>query len=106
MTPASGAALMWLVRNRLVLDLGLDQRDDVHLVSLRRVPRRPGADHAPAVRASWTSRTTPRWSRHVTARPPTHREPLDIDPLIRDRCATTSPAKLDAAAGALHARRA
>jgi hypothetical protein len=33
LTPADGAALFWLMRNRLVFDLGLDQREDVMLVS-------------------------------------------------------------------------
>lgn len=33
LTPADGAALFWLTRNSLVFELGLDQRDDVLLVS-------------------------------------------------------------------------
>jgi Sulfotransferase domain len=33
LTPADGAALFWLTRNSLVFDLGLDQREDVLLVS-------------------------------------------------------------------------
>ena len=33
LTPADGSALFWLTRNSLVFELGLDQRDDVMLVS-------------------------------------------------------------------------
>lgn len=33
LTPADGAALFWLTRNSLVFELGLDQREDVMLVS-------------------------------------------------------------------------
>ena len=41
MTPASAAALFWLVRNSLYFDLGLDQRADVLLSSYDAPGRRP-----------------------------------------------------------------
>ena len=86
MTPASGAALMWLIRNRLYFELGLD----------RATGRAPGV----ATTTSSPTRTRPcagcaafldfpydpALVGHVTARPPVLREPLDIDPRIRDAC--------------------
>jgi hypothetical protein len=41
LTIESAAALFWLVRNRLFFDLGLDRRDDVHLVSYDGMIREP-----------------------------------------------------------------
>jgi hypothetical protein len=46
MTPESGAALMWFLRNQLFFDLGLDRRADVMLVVRGRrstIGRRSGA---------------------------------------------------------------
>jgi len=41
LTPADGAALFWLIRNRLVFELGLHERDDVLLVSYDRFVASP-----------------------------------------------------------------
>ena len=49
MTAESGAALMWLIRNRLFFDLGLDRRADVHLVSYNSFLADPGVDDARVV---------------------------------------------------------
>ncbi|HEU5266251.1 MAG TPA: sulfotransferase [Jatrophihabitans sp.] len=96
MTPESGAALMWLIRNRLFFELHLDRRPDVHLVSYQAFLVDPTA----------TMQTlcgflglpyTPQLVSHVAARPPTHLRPLDIDPRIRAACEELA-ARLDAAA--------
>jgi Sulfotransferase domain len=41
LTPADGAALFWLMRNRLLFELGLHERDDVHVVSYDRLVAAP-----------------------------------------------------------------
>lgn len=41
LSPSDGAALFWLTRNRLVFDLGLDQREDVLLVSYEKFVEAP-----------------------------------------------------------------
>jgi hypothetical protein len=95
MTPASGAALMWLVRNRLYVELGLDQRPDVHLVSYRDFLAAP--EHTMRQLCAFLAFPyDPALVAHVTPRPPVLREPLDIDPRIRDLCDDLA-AKLDAA---------
>jgi hypothetical protein len=41
LTPADGAALFWLIRNRLLFELGLHEREDVHVVSYDRLVAAP-----------------------------------------------------------------
>jgi len=86
MTPATAAALFWLVRNSLVFELGLDRRHDVTVVSYDAMVADPerrmqdlcrflGVDYSPALVA------------HIERRPPrTDGRRLDIDPLVRERC--------------------
>ncbi len=95
MSPASGAALMWLVRNQLVLDLALDQRPDVHLVSYREFLAEPQRTMRALCRFLEFP-YDPALVRHVTPRPPVHRDPIDVDPRIRELCEDLT-AKLEGA---------
>ncbi len=63
MTAESGAALMWLIRNQLFFDLGLDGRADVHLVSYNDFLADPPADDARAVPVPRAARTARSWWR-------------------------------------------
>jgi hypothetical protein len=85
LSPASGAALIWLIRNRLFFELGLDHRPDVRLVSYNAFLAAPEATMqglCSFLDFPWRSQLT----RHVSGRSPTYRQPLDIDPLIRAEC--------------------
>ena len=97
LTPESGAALMWLIRNRLFFDLGLDRRPDVHLVSYNAFLVDPAATMQ-TLCGFLELPYAPELVSHVAARPPTQVRPLDIDPRIRAAC-TELAARLDAAAG-------
>lgn len=84
MTPASAAALFWYVRNSLFFDLGLDRRSDVALVSYDALVSDPEGAMRPLCRFlgfPWD----PRLVAHVDARSSAQR-PLEIDPVIRERC--------------------
>lgn len=98
MTPASGAALMWLVRNRLFFDLELDLRDDVRLVSYDAFLEDPESTMGNLCRFL-DFPYGPALAEHALARPATYRGPLDIDPLIRAEC-TQLGKELDAVARA------
>lgn len=85
LTPESGAALFWCVRNSLFFELGLDRRPDVALASygalladpaaeMRRLCSFLGLPYRPALVA------------HVAARPPALRRDLDLHPVLRERC--------------------
>lgn len=85
MSPESGAALFWYVRNKLYFDLGLDRRPDVTLASyhdfladpesqMSRLCEFLGIDYRPELIA------------HVERRVPATRRRLQIDGRIRGRC--------------------
>jgi hypothetical protein len=80
----------------LYLELGLDQRPDVHLVSYQDFLAAPQATMR-TLCAFLDFPYDPALVRHVTPRPPAHAEPLDIDPRIRELCEDLA-AKLGAAA--------
>lgn len=85
MTPESGSALMWYVRNRLYFDQGLDSRDDVHLARYEAFLAEPAATMKPLCDfLGFEYRDD--LVAHVTPRPPTHTAPLDLDPRVRERC--------------------
>jgi hypothetical protein len=86
MTPESGAALFWYLRNVLYFEHGLDEREDVRLVSYRALVDEPadamrdvcdflGLEFRPALVAGIGG---PR--RAVAPRP------LEIDPVVRQVC--------------------
>jgi len=97
LTPESGAALMWFVRNRLYFDLGLDARDDVYLASYNDFLADPAGTMRPlAAFLGFPYRDE--LVAHVSARPPTHQAALAIDPGIRAACDDLT-SRLAAAAG-------
>jgi hypothetical protein len=84
MTPHTGAALFWYLRNSLYFTLGLDRRPDVHLLAYDDLVRAPG----PTMRALCDFLGMPFHDRlvaHVESRTP-RRRPLEIDPRVRDLC--------------------
>lgn len=96
LSPASGAALMWLVRNQLYFDLGLDERPDTFLVSYNDFLANP----TQTMQALCDFLGFPYRSglvKHVTPRSSSYREPLDIDARVAERCAALAR-RLDAAA--------
>jgi len=78
MTPASAAVLFWAVRNRLVVDLGLERRDDVALVSYDAVVADPAVEVARLCRHAGVEPRPALWG-HVEPRS-THPPALDVDP--------------------------
>lgn len=85
MSPASGSALFWYIRNTLFFEMGLDSRDDVLPVSYERLIESPAV-----VTAEICEFLGCRWDRrfceHVEQRYPAEPKPLDIDPRIRLLC--------------------
>jgi hypothetical protein len=95
MSAASGAALLWYVRNRLYFEAGLHDRSDITLVSYDRFLRDP----AQAMRHLCDFlgfAYHPRLVAHVSPRRSSRERSIDIDPRIRARC-TDLQAALDAA---------
>jgi hypothetical protein len=85
MTAASGAALFWFLRNSLFFDLELDRRTDVTLISYDALVTEPEA----TMRTLCVFLNLPFEDgliRHIQMRE-APREPIDIDPDIRARCA-------------------
>jgi hypothetical protein len=95
MSPASGAALLWYVRNRLYFEVGLHDRSDVTLVSYDRFLRDP--EQAMRYVCDFLRFAYhPRLVAHVSPRRSFREQLIDIDPRIRARC-TDLQAALDAA---------
>jgi len=85
LTPESGAALMWFLRNQLFFDLGLDRRADVTLASYAATVDDPEA----AVRrvcAFLGFPYRPELSAHVDRRAAGTRPALDLDARVRELC--------------------
>lgn len=81
----SGAALFWLVRNRLYFEQGLDARPDVHLVGYEQVV----ADPERVVGAVCSFLGLPydsRMAAHVERRAAHPRRDLDLHPVLRAAC--------------------
>ena len=97
LSPASGAALMWVVRNQLYFDLGLDERPDTYLVSYNEFLAAP-ADTMHALCDFLGFPYRPALDKHVTPRTATYRDALDIDERIAARAADLA-GRLDAATG-------
>lgn len=84
LSPASAAALFWLVRNSLYFDLGLDRRPDVLLCSydsLLADPEGGTRRFCAFLHFGWS----PQLMAHIAPRPGDG-ERLDLDPRIRHRC--------------------
>jgi hypothetical protein len=85
MTPESGSALFWYVRNSLFFELGLHERPDVLLVSYDSFVANPETSMRTVcehVGFDWH----PRLIAHVSPGGRGDRVPLDIDPRIRWLC--------------------
>ena len=96
LSPASGAALFWYVRNRLYFELGLHERADVTLASYDTFVAAPEA----AMRRLCeflAFEYDPRLVAHIESRPPVWRAPLELHPRIRAACDELQE-RLDAAA--------
>jgi hypothetical protein len=85
MTPGSAAALFWYLRNRLFLEVGLDRRNDVTLVSYEAMLSDPEGTTKRLCRFLDVAYSH-RLHAHVEARAPSWARPLDIDPRIRRLC--------------------
>lgn len=85
MTPATAAAMFWVLRNRLFFTLGLDRRSEVLLTSYEGfisepdVAMRRVCDH---LRFPFR----PELTAHVEARESPHTTALEIDPRVRRLC--------------------
>lgn len=96
MTPESASALFWYLRNSLYFELGLDERNDVTLVSYDALVE--NAERQMRFLCSFLAlHYDPRFASHVSRRRPGSRVPLDIDGEIRRRCDDLR-ARLDEAA--------
>ncbi len=97
MSAESGAALFWYLRNSLFFDLGLDQRDDVFLVSYDRLVANPDSGFASIDRFLELEDADPLESEEI--RSLKQAAPLEIDPSVRQRCEALQQ-RLDEAATA------
>lgn len=100
LSPESGAALFWYVRNALFFELGLDRRTDVALASYGAFLADPPAE----MTRLCTFLGLPYRDAlvaHVARRPPALRRDLALHPVLRERCQQLLE-RLDAA----HAARA
>jgi hypothetical protein len=86
MSQASAAALLWLVRNSLYFELGLDERTDVALVGYERILERP-QDIIAGLCEFLSVPYRARMTAHIAPRPPATGGSLDVDPMIAQRCA-------------------
>ena len=85
LSPASASALFWCVRNAILLERGLADRDDVAVVSYDRLV----ADPAPAMTDICRFlgfEYDDRLIEGIEQRSAGTRDPLPIDPRIRARC--------------------
>jgi hypothetical protein len=85
MTPESGAALFWCLRNQLFFDLGLDRRDDVALASYAATVADPEAAIS-RVCSFLGVGFRPEFAAHVDRRAAGGRRPLVLDPRVREAC--------------------
>lgn len=98
LSPESGAALLWYVRNRLLFELGLAARDDVLVMSYRQVLADPaGASGALCAFAGVDA--DPATCAGVAARASPLRRPLALHPEVAERCAALE-VELDSLAAA------
>jgi hypothetical protein len=85
LTPESAAALFWYLRNGLYFDLGLNERDDVILMSYDALVADPEGAMGPLCKfLAFPFRED--LVRHVEPREAPLRRPLVIDPLISRLC--------------------
>lgn len=84
MSPESGAALFWFIRNSLFFDDGLDKRSDVLLVSYDRLTANPVNEFAIVDRFVGLAGEQPVSAEEI--RPASVPDLPNVDPRIRERC--------------------
>ncbi|MGI8518893.1 MAG: sulfotransferase domain-containing protein [Acidimicrobiia bacterium] len=85
LTQADGAALFWLIRNRLVFEQGLAGRDDVAVLSYDQLVASPG----PEMRRLCDFLDfpySPNLIRHIETRPPSRVPTSEVKPRILELC--------------------
>ena len=95
--PESAAALFWLVRNRLYLELGLNDRADVHLVNYERVVADPEPEIDALARFLGVEASPERYA-HIDRRS-AYVAPLDLHPQVRSACLELEAALAEIADG-------
>jgi hypothetical protein len=85
LSPESGAALFWFVRNSLYFNRGLHERDDVMLVSYDAVIADPAGTMRPLCRFL-DFPYTDRLVAHIHPRPPRSLAPLELHEEVLRRC--------------------
>jgi len=98
LSPESGAALLWYVRNRLLFELGLAARDDLLVMSYRHVLADPAGTSQALCAFAGIDAEPASWA-DVAARASPLGRPLTLDPEVAERCAALE-ADLDAVAAA------
>lgn len=83
--PESGAALFWLVRNRLYFEQGLHRREDVHLVGYDAVVAEPEREVG-ALCSFLDLPFAPRQVAHIEPRSAHGSRPVDLHPTVRAAC--------------------
>ena len=100
LSPESGAALLWYLRNRLLFELGLATRDDLLVLSYRQVLSDPAATSRALSAFAGIDPEPASWAGVAPRASPLGR-PLALDPDVAERCLALE-ADLDAlAAGGL-----
>ncbi|MEA3509929.1 MAG: hypothetical protein U9R51_00700 [Actinomycetota bacterium] len=84
MSAESGASLFWYLRNSFFFELGLDRRDDVLLVSYDHLVANPGVGFAAIERFLDMEEAESTGTEEIRSLKPS--PPLEIDPLVRQRC--------------------
>lgn len=98
LSPESGAALLWYVRNRLLFELGLAARDDLLVMSYQRVLADPAGTGRALSAFAGLDADPAAWADVAVRSSPLGR-PLTLDPELAERCAALE-ADLDALAAA------
>lgn len=96
LSPEDGAALFWLVRNRLYFDLSLHGREDVTIVNYDALVADPEGVMA-SLCAFLDFPYRPELVAHIEARSAGREQRLELHPRIRDACESLQ-ARLDTAA--------
>ena len=85
LTPADGAALLWYVRNKPFIELGLDRRADVLPLSYDTIVRLP-VETMQVVCRFLELPYHPRLVGDIDQRAVGERRPLELEPRIRQLC--------------------
>jgi hypothetical protein len=81
----TAAAVVWLIRNSLYFDLGLDRRDDCLLVSYERLVEQPDLELR-RICGFLGARFADEMTAGIAHRAAHERSALDIEPVVREAC--------------------